>query len=66
MVHELTSEKTADEIEAGGLELHITRTPGQEVNAGDGCVITSADECVFIGTVLTTEPRDLSVWVRLS
>ena len=66
MVRELTTEKTADQVEAGGLELHATRAPRHEVNPGDRCIITSADGCVFGGTVLAVEPTNLSVWVRLN
>jgi hypothetical protein len=65
MVHELTSDKTADAIEAGGTEMDAVRRPGSRVLAGDGCVVRSSDGCTFIGDVLDAGLRSLSVRVRL-
>jgi hypothetical protein len=62
---ELTSEQTADEIEAGGLHIQAERKPGQQVEKGEGCTVRSSDGAVFIGDVTGIAPYTLRVDVRL-
>lgn len=68
MTHFLTTPKTADQVEAEGVELAITLTevPRPDISSGDPVVVTSSDRCQFIGDVIDVGPAGGSVRIKLS